>query len=40
MLDWSIINAQVESSMKEVGNDSDESVTEEDENEFMVYTYK
>lgn len=36
MLDWSIIDAQVSSSMRDVDEDEDEEVTEEDENELMV----
>lgn len=36
MLDWSIIDAQVAESMKDVDEDGDDDVTEDDENELMV----
>ena len=36
VLDWSIIDAQVASSMRDVDEDSDDEVTAEDENELLV----
>ena len=36
MLDWSIIDAQVASSMRDVDEDSEEDITEDDENDLMV----
>lgn len=37
MLDWSMIDAQVASSMRDVDEDGDEDINEEDENDLMVF---